>query len=91
MLRVLTGITICVALVVAFMLSTTKADPLQPGTAVPSLKSVDEEGKAVGEAPRHPPFHFEGQKRQGQAKTEGNSPETEGFDYGDLSQQNQKR
>ena len=47
MLRVLTGITICVALIVAFMLSTTKADPLQPGTAVPSLKSVDEEGKAV--------------------------------------------
>ena len=47
MLRVLTGITLGVALVVAFMLSTIKADPLQPGTAVPALKSVDENGKEV--------------------------------------------
>ncbi len=47
MLRILTGITVCVALAVAFMLSTTKADPLKPGTAVPALKSVDEDGKEV--------------------------------------------
>jgi peroxiredoxin Q/BCP len=47
MLRILTGITVCVALAVAFMLSTTKADPLKPGTDVPPLKSVDENGKEV--------------------------------------------
>jgi peroxiredoxin Q/BCP len=47
MLRILTGITVCVALAVAFMLSTTKADPLKPGTSVPPLKSLDEDGKEV--------------------------------------------
>ena len=47
MLRVLVGITICVALVVAFLLSTTMADPLPLGAAAPALKSVDENGKEV--------------------------------------------
>ena len=47
MLRVLVGITLCVALVVAFLLSTTMADPLPLGAAAPALKSVDENGKEV--------------------------------------------
>jgi peroxiredoxin Q/BCP len=47
MLRVLVGITLCVALVVVFLLSTTKADPLQPGASAPALTSVDENGKPV--------------------------------------------
>ena len=47
MLRALIGITICIALVVAFLLSTTKADPLPLGSAVPALTSVDENGKPV--------------------------------------------
>ena len=47
MLRILVGITICVALVVAFLLSTTMADPLSLGAAAPALKSVDENGKEV--------------------------------------------
>lgn len=47
MLRVLVGITVGVALVVAFLLSTTMADPLPLGAAVPALKSVDEDGKEV--------------------------------------------
>ncbi len=47
MLRVLVGITLCVALVVAFLLSTTMADPLPLGAAAPTLKSLDENGKEV--------------------------------------------
>src|SRR5688572_29704844 len=47
MLRVLVGITLCVALVVVFLLSPTKADPLQPGASAPVLTSVDENGKSV--------------------------------------------
>lgn len=47
MLRVLVGIILCVALVVAFLLSTTKADPLQPGASAPALTSVDQDGKPV--------------------------------------------
>jgi thioredoxin-dependent peroxiredoxin len=47
MLRVLVGITLCVGLAVAFLLSTTKADPLQPGASAPALTSVDENGKSV--------------------------------------------
>ena len=47
MLRILTGITLGVACIVAFLLSTTKADPLEKGAAVPAVQSVDEEGKPV--------------------------------------------
>jgi thioredoxin-dependent peroxiredoxin len=47
MLRILTGITLGVAAIVAFMLSTTNAEPLKPGAEAPALKSVDEEGKPV--------------------------------------------
>ncbi|HEX2749235.1 MAG TPA: peroxiredoxin [Verrucomicrobiales bacterium] len=47
MLRVLVGITLCVGLVVAFLLSTTKADPLPLGASAPSVAAVDENGKAV--------------------------------------------
>lgn len=47
MLKALIGITICIALVVAFLLSTTKADPLPLGAEVPVLKSVDENGAEV--------------------------------------------
>jgi len=47
MLRVLVGITLCVGLVVAFLLSTTKADPLPVGAKAPAVVSVDENGKAV--------------------------------------------
>jgi len=47
MLRVLVGITLCVALTVVFLLSTTMADPLPLGAAAPALKSVDENGKEV--------------------------------------------
>lgn len=52
MLKALIGITLCVAAVVAFLLSTTKADPLPTGAAAPAIKSVDEEGKEfdLGEA-----------------------------------------
>jgi thioredoxin-dependent peroxiredoxin len=47
MLRILVGITLIVGLVVAFMLSTIKADPLQPGASAPAVTSVDENGKEV--------------------------------------------
>jgi peroxiredoxin Q/BCP len=47
MLRVLVGITLCVGLVVAFLLSTTKADPLPLGASAPVVAAVDENGKAV--------------------------------------------
>lgn len=45
MFKALVGLTLCVALVVAFLMSTTKADPLKPGAAAPGLASVDENGK----------------------------------------------
>lgn len=47
MLRILTGITLGVACIVAFLLSTTKADPLVKGSSVPAVQSLDEEGKVV--------------------------------------------
>lgn len=47
MLRVLVGITLCVGLVVAFLLSTSNADPLALGASVPAVKAVDEDGKPV--------------------------------------------
>jgi len=47
MLRVLVGITLCVGLAVAFLLSTTRADPLPLGASAPAVSSVDENGKAV--------------------------------------------
>ena len=47
MLRILVGITLCVGLVVAFLLSTTMADPLPVGSKAPAVSSVDENGKAV--------------------------------------------
>ena len=52
MLKALIGITLCVAAIVAFLLSTTKADPLPTGSDAPAIKSVDENGKEfdLGEA-----------------------------------------
>jgi peroxiredoxin Q/BCP len=47
MLKILTGITLCIGLAVVFLLSTTKADPLATGAAVPALTSTDENGKKV--------------------------------------------
>ncbi len=47
MLRILVGITLCVGLAVAFLLSTTKADPLPLGATAPVVVSVDENGKEV--------------------------------------------
>jgi thioredoxin-dependent peroxiredoxin len=47
MLRILVGITLCAGLVVAFLLSTTKADPLPLGSNAPVVSSMDENGKAV--------------------------------------------
>ena len=47
MLRILVGVTLCVGLAVAFLLSTTMADPLPLGSSVPALTSVDENGKTV--------------------------------------------
>jgi peroxiredoxin Q/BCP len=47
MLRILVGITLCAGLVVAFLLSTTKADPLPLGANAPVVAAVDENGKAV--------------------------------------------
>jgi thioredoxin-dependent peroxiredoxin len=45
MLKTLIGITIAIAALVAFLLSTSYAEPLAQGAEVPAVKSVDENGK----------------------------------------------
>jgi thioredoxin-dependent peroxiredoxin len=45
MLKTLIGITIVIAAIVAFLLSTSYAEPLAQGADVPAVKSLDENGK----------------------------------------------
>ena len=47
MLKTLLAVTVLIALAAVFLLSTTKADPLQPGADAPALTCPDQDGKDV--------------------------------------------